>query len=155
MTTKEQEKKALEQIKKIIDGLGVNSYIGIAMEGMIEDAEYNIENDFACSMKGRVDSLEARLRQAEVEREHFISVKDHLQKKLEESEKNREANWNSAHDHAMESKEKDKQIAELQAKLDSQKAEFNEAIADKDNLLAKRDFEVMQLKAKLYDLMNQ
>ena len=39
MTTKEQERKALEQIKKILAGLGEHSYIATAMDGMIEDAE--------------------------------------------------------------------------------------------------------------------
>lgn len=55
MTTKEQERKALAQIKKIVEGLGEGSYIGMAFEGCFEDAEENIENDFGCSMKQRVD----------------------------------------------------------------------------------------------------
>ena len=55
MTTKEQERKALAQIKKIIEGLGPDSYIGTAFEGCMEIAEENIENDFACSMKQRYE----------------------------------------------------------------------------------------------------
>ena len=55
MTTKEQERKALAQIKKIVEGLGEGSYIGMAFEGCFEIAEENIENDFGCSMKQRVD----------------------------------------------------------------------------------------------------
>lgn len=53
MTTKEQERKALAQIKKIVESLGEDSYIGIALEGCLEDAETNIENDWALSMKDR------------------------------------------------------------------------------------------------------
>ena len=49
MTTKEQERKALEQIKKIVAGLGEDSYIGIAFAGCFEDAENNIEYDAAFS----------------------------------------------------------------------------------------------------------
>lgn len=60
MTTKEQERKALAQIKNIIDSLGESSYIATAFEGCIEDAEYNIENDFACSMKDRADTAEKK-----------------------------------------------------------------------------------------------
>lgn len=56
MTTKEQERKALEQIKKIVAGLGENSYVATAFEGCFEIAEENIENDFACSMKQRADA---------------------------------------------------------------------------------------------------
>jgi len=60
MTTKEQERKALEQIRKIVAGLGEDSYIGIAFEGCFEVAEENIENDFACSMKQRAEAAEKR-----------------------------------------------------------------------------------------------
>lgn len=60
MTTKEQERKALAQIRKIVDGLGENSYIGTAFEGCFEIAEQNIENDWACSMKDRAESAEKK-----------------------------------------------------------------------------------------------
>ena len=62
MSTKEQELKALEKIRKIVEDLGEESYIGTAFEGCFEIAEENIENDFACSMKqvgvnGRMRSI--------------------------------------------------------------------------------------------------
>lgn len=53
MTTKEQERKALEQIRKIVAGLGEDSYVATAFEGCFEDAEQNIEFDWACSYKDR------------------------------------------------------------------------------------------------------
>lgn len=56
--TKEQERKALARIKKIVEELGEDSYIGIAFEGCFEVAEENIENDFACSMKQRAEHAE-------------------------------------------------------------------------------------------------
>lgn len=72
MTTKAQEKKALEQIRKIVESLGEQSYIGTALEGCLEDADQNIEYDAAFSMKGRVDianekieNLQTSLKQAE------------------------------------------------------------------------------------------
>lgn len=58
MTTKEQELKALAQIRKIVDGLGEDSYIAVAFEGCFEIAEDNIGNDFACSMKQRAEKAE-------------------------------------------------------------------------------------------------
>ena len=61
MTTKEQERKALEQIRKIVKGLGENSYVGTAFAGCFEDAEDNIENDFAMSMKDRYESSEKKI----------------------------------------------------------------------------------------------
>lgn len=48
--TKEDECKALEQIKKIVENVGgEESYIGMAFKGVFELAEQNIENDFYCS----------------------------------------------------------------------------------------------------------
>lgn len=62
ISTKEQERKALEKIKTIVDGLGENSYIATAFAGCFEIAEQNIEYDFA-------DSLQERLKIAELERD--------------------------------------------------------------------------------------
>lgn len=58
MTTKAQERNALEKIKKIVEDLGKNSYVGTAFEGCFEIAEENIDNDFACSMKQRAEKAE-------------------------------------------------------------------------------------------------
>lgn len=38
MTAKEEERQALEKIRKIVEGLGEGSYIGTAMEGIWEVA---------------------------------------------------------------------------------------------------------------------
>ena len=51
MTTKDQERKAVEKIRKIVEELGENSYVGFAMEGVLELAEDNIREDTAYSMK--------------------------------------------------------------------------------------------------------
>lgn len=61
MTTKEQELKALAQIKKIVDSLGEDSYIAMAFEGCFEIAEENIQNDWGCSMKQRAESAEKKV----------------------------------------------------------------------------------------------
>lgn len=60
MTTKEQERQALAKIRKIVEGLGNDSYIATAFEGCFEIAEYNIENDFSCSLKQRAESAEKK-----------------------------------------------------------------------------------------------
>lgn len=56
--TKEQERKALARIKKIVEELGEDSYIGMAFDGCFDVAEENIENDFACSMRQRAEHAE-------------------------------------------------------------------------------------------------
>lgn len=105
LTSKDQEREALEKIKAIVEGLGQDSYIGTALEGCLEIAEENIENDFACSMKQRVEAVvieNTRLKE---------TVKD-LEDKLAESEKDYEAAHEAAH---LVANEKDAEIARLQA----------------------------------------
>lgn len=55
MTTKDQERQAIEKIRKIVEGLGENSYVGFAMDGILELAEDNIREDTAYSMKERAE----------------------------------------------------------------------------------------------------
>lgn len=78
MTTKEQEKQALDKIRKIVDGLGENSYIGTAFEGCFDIAEENICNDWACSMKQRVEK-------AEKDRDYFEKAANHESEELEKT----------------------------------------------------------------------
>lgn len=84
MTTKEQELKALAQIKKIVDGLGENSYIAAAFEGCFEIAEDNIGNDFACSMKQRAESAG---KEAENLKKENCELRDMLNEQREKVEK--------------------------------------------------------------------
>ena len=51
--SKDTEREYLGRIKNILDALGQNSYCAMAFEGCVGDAEENIDNDFAVSMKGR------------------------------------------------------------------------------------------------------
>ena len=61
--TKDQERETLEKIKAMVAELGPQSYLATAFEGCFEDAETNIENDFAFSMKSRVDTAEEKARE--------------------------------------------------------------------------------------------
>ena len=54
--TKQQEREALAEIKAIVEALGESSYLKTAFEGCFEDAENNIEDDAAYSMKARWES---------------------------------------------------------------------------------------------------
>ena len=134
-TTKDQERKALDQIKKIVEGLGPDSYVGTAFEGCFEIAEANIENDFADSMKERyeqsredaahfkaaADSFSAELDKL---RSEHASLKDELKNVKERS--------------AYHSKQADEAVAE--------RAVFEVELAD-------AKLEIVKLKAKLYDVM--
>lgn len=103
LATKEQERKAIEKIRKIVEELGEGSYVGTALEGCLQDAESNIEFDFGDSMKRRWEHAEAQLKVAKGK------IAD-LENKLAESEKDYEAAHAVAHQIA---EEKDAEIAAL------------------------------------------
>lgn len=76
MTTKEQERQAIEKIRKIVEGLGENSYLGTAMEGVLEVAEQNIVDDAAYSLKGRAEIAEKRESELKKENEELRKMLD-------------------------------------------------------------------------------
>ena len=151
--TKHQEREALEKIKAIVESLGPDSYIGIALEGCFEIAEQNIENDFACSMKQRVEAVV-------VENSRLKEKVKELEDKLAESEKDYEAAHAAAHEVAAE---KDAEIQKLKARvqelLDDSKIGGEYIIKQSSDLISMREraeaseAEVIRLKAKLYDYM--
>lgn len=83
MTTKDQERKALEKIRKIVDELGEDSYIGMAFEGCFEIAEENIENDFGCSMKQRAEKAEHDSKVLQNAADTYKSERDEARKEID------------------------------------------------------------------------
>ncbi|WP_455506741.1 hypothetical protein [Gemmiger formicilis] len=101
--SKQQERDALDQIRAIVDTLGPDSYLATAFAGCFEDAEENIKNDFACSMKQRLESAEAKRIEAELGYNRLVD-------KLAESEKALEAA-------RADIEKKDEEIAALNARI--------------------------------------
>lgn len=87
MTTKEQERQAIVKIRKIVEGLGENSYVGTAMEGVLEVAEQNIEYDAAFSLKGEAEAAEKREKE---QREIAENLQSELKKLKEDREREKE-----------------------------------------------------------------
>lgn len=87
MTTKEQERQAIAKIKKIVEGMGENSYLATAMEGVLETAEENIEYDAAFSLKGRAEV-------AEKETSELMKQNEELRKTLKETKESADR-WES------------------------------------------------------------
>lgn len=79
MSTKDEERKALEKIRKIVADLGEGSYIGMAFTGCFEDAERNIDEDAAYSNAERAERYEIEMTNAKRENAE-------LKKKLGEAE---------------------------------------------------------------------
>lgn len=133
--TKDQERKALDQIRKIVAGLGEDSYIGMAFEGCFEIAEENINNDFACSMKQRAESAEAKADKLKKDNEYLM-----------QTVKNLENQTNDALKRADEQASKNNQNRKANVELWNK---FREAEERADAA----EQEIIRLKAKLYDFM--
>lgn len=146
MATKAQDRKALEQIKKILAGLDGDSYVLQAMDGMVEDAEENIENDFWNSYRSRYeykdaecDRYEKELEKAnerakEAERKQQMA-EGLLQNKTEEADK-----WFSKYN-------------EEKARADAAVLDTQDAAAGLQSIIEAKELEIIKLKAKLYDMM--
>lgn len=83
MTTKDQGRQAIEKIRKIVEGLGENSYVGFAMDGILELAEDNIREDTAYSMKERAEIAQKDARKAEKENKDLKAEIEDLKKTVE------------------------------------------------------------------------
>ena len=85
--TKAEETQALEKIKKILSGLGNNpdnSYVCRAFDGCVEDAEDNIQNDFAGSWKERAQEKEKVIEKLEAQRDGLLAEKKEQDAELSE-----------------------------------------------------------------------
>lgn len=142
VTTKEDERKALTKIKKIIESLGEDSYVGTAFEGCFEIAESNIENDWACSMKQRSDNWE-------IECGKLCSEIDKLTAELEEEKRLHALQLENFRTCMSNCETYKAEIEELRSELKSAENEISELESD----LNKSEEIVVQLKARLYDLI--
>ena len=140
--TKDQEREALEKIKAILDTLGPDSYVGTAFEGCLEIAEENIENDFAFSMKQRVEA-------AVVENSRLKERVKELEDKLAESEKDYEA----AHAEIQRLKTQVQELSEKLASAEEALEDANEEAGSAEARSGEAQAEIVRLKAKLYDYM--
>lgn len=146
MATKAQERAALEKIRKIVEGLGEESYIGHAMDGVFEDAEQNIENDFWNSYRNRYeymnvqcekaenDLVKANERAKEAERRQKMA-EGLLQTKTEEAE-----HWFNLYN-------------TVKTNADTAKLEAHNSAAELQRKVEEQELEIIKLKAKLYDMM--
>lgn len=151
--TKQQERDALKKIRAILEPLGPQSYLRTAFEGCLEDAENNIDDDAAYSMKSRWEYAEEQVKTLKAQ------VAE-LQDKLAESEKDYEAAHAAAHEIA---EQKDAEIARLTARRDelladakngdAYIAEQGEQLREMQRRAEAAEAQVIALKAKLYDYM--
>lgn len=93
MTTKEQERKALAQIEKILGTLDRDSWVNTAFAGCVEDARENIKNDFANSAKERAEHYEKKYNEAKQEAKEAREALEAMQARTIDT-KTRDTIWN-------------------------------------------------------------
>lgn len=140
MTTKEQERKALARIRKIVAELGEDSYLATAFDGAWEIAEENIENDFANSTKFYVDKCNGTDSRAVA-----------AENKIRELTAEVEFQKGEAEFHKKAYVEKNKDYNGACEKIE----ELVKARQDAEKRVEALELETMKLKAKLYDLMTK
>lgn len=85
ISTKDQEREALEKIKEIVAGLGENSYVATALAGCFEIAEQNIEYDAADSLKERLEIAEKQAEEFKRAGEYYAAEEEKLRAELEQA----------------------------------------------------------------------
>ena len=144
MTTKDQERKALEEIRAIVEKVGGDqSYIGMAFKGCFDLAEQNIINDFGDSWMDRWSSaidgqnkISEALRKAQQEAKDLKEELDITHGQLNKIRDARDK-WQSI------AEKKSEQLYEKSKNLTTAKDEIDEL-----------QREIVTLKAKLYDMIN-
>ena len=142
MTTKEQERKALAKIREIVAGLGENSYVGTALTGCLEDAEENIECDFALSMYDRWQSSEQKLEEAQTALSEVADKLIDEGKRADEAERIANNKIESADRWCTKYHDAHDKLCDALADVSARDAEIQTLEA-----------EIIGLKAKLYDMM--
>lgn len=142
MMTKQQERDALDQIKTILADAGDDSYIGMAFSGCVQDAETNIENDWALSMSGRWKDAEQKLEQAN---SRIAAMQVYAETKKHEID--------SLRAEVDRLNEKCTELAKSADTLKLMKADEHTAADNAARRAEVAEAEIVRLKAKLYDFM--
>lgn len=155
-TPKQREREALESIRNIVESLGDDSYIAIALDGCLQDAERNIDDDAAYSMKSRLESAENKIRQGEAERQ---SMRNDLERECHLVD---DLTYELADAQEM-CEQKDAEISKLKSRISELLEDSrlgSDYILDQSNRICElqsraeyAEAEVIRLKAKLYDAL--
>ena len=142
IATKDQEREALAKIKKIVEALGPQSYLATAFEGCFQDAEDNIENDFAFSMASRYQSEHEKA-------VHNEGIATEACKAVN-AEKQKNAELQKQIDAIEESLEQTRTSAET---LNHLLTEQREVTCKTQRRAEEAEQTIIKLKARLYDYM--
>lgn len=145
ITTKEQERKALDKIRKIIADLGEDSYVATAFEGCFEVAEQNIDNDWACSLKEQVESRDKEIFKLQLENSNLrLDLK--AEKEYHElAVQNLQTTSSNCEILKVENNRLNAELSNVSLIEETNRSYYKDLLNTKDD-------EIIRLKAKLYDL---
>lgn len=164
MTTKEQERKAVEKIEKIIAELGADSYVGKAFEGCADIARQNIDFDFMQSMRDRYFSEQERANEEAVKKAQLTKELENLRELREQMEETYGADYEKIvkeyeeyrRNAELEKDELEAEISMITERHEETKNNYRDKCNEVSELTARNAAqaqEIIELKAKLYDLM--
>ena len=142
MPTKEQERKALEQVKKIIEGLGPGSYLDMTFKGVLEQAADNIENDFSSNY----------MEMYEAAKKVISEMKEATAKDQKTIVELRQYNQTLSIQLDTETDRADGLRKEVHDVI-KENEEYMDRIMEDEKKIEALESEIITLKAKLYDLM--
>lgn len=137
MTTKAQERDALEKIAEILSTLDADGYVRTAFEGVLEIAETNIENDWACSLKEQVES--ARAGESDWKEKYSSALED----------------LRAANARITETEEQLVQAESTIEELSRSNQRLSDEVCNGSRELENAQHRIMMLKADLYDYMTE
>lgn len=130
--TKADERKVLEQIKKIVEGLGEESYIGTAFKGVFELAEENIEYDLWSSASDWKDWRDKNAQEIDKRDERISALTKRLNEKTEYANE-------------LYKRFREQEVRAIKAE---------ETLTTNGETIKKQADEIVSLKIKLLDLTN-
>ena len=146
--TKDEEMKALRKIRDIVEGLGSDSYLAISTEGFWSMAETNILDDTGNSVAQYRKCWEVTISENR-ELEKKIKELQDKNAKLEEAIKAAELDRKNILDHKFkEAQGYQEQIAVAHENV----RRIQYEVCEKENETQKLKREIINLKAKIYDL---
>lgn len=147
MVTKNDERKALEKIKKIVEELGDDSYISVAFEGCFDIAEENINNDFACSMEQKYNNEHEQV--VRLLKEISDWNDDYLKQEAEIERLKKEI---ETKDQMLEQERSFKrEVKKELASADREVETLRNIVEHLNEVVEAQDKKIMELKARLYD----
>ena len=125
MTTKKEEREALELIRNILANLDSDGYLNTAFEGCLEMAEENIENDWACSMYQKAQSMAEKFRLAR-------NDIDNLNAQLNRMQEEHEAEVNNLINEAIRYQQEAAEVRKMTLRPDVYKTIYRQILCDAD-----------------------